>query len=89
MYYIYMCRLVYCNHGTMFFKSFPLQEQNHQNIYESSKLWSADLASAKGSCLISTSCIVLGKHIFSRNRPKLPLWNFNLGKENRGKPLDK
>lgn len=76
-------------HSTTLFQPFPLQEQNQQNIYRSSNLWSADLASAEGGCLISTSCFVLEKHNLSRNHPKEPLRNFNSGKENRVKPLDK
>lgn len=63
------------------FSLFPLQEQNQQNIYESTKLRSADLASAGGGFLISTSCFVLGKHNLSRNRPEEPLRNFNAVEE--------
>lgn len=77
MYYINMCSKVYCSYRKTLVQPFPQQEQNQQNIYESTKLWSADLASAEGGCLISTSCFVLGKHNLSRNRPEEPPRNFN------------
>lgn len=73
MHYIIMCRLEYYINRTTLFHSFPV--------------W--DLASVDGGCRISTSCFVLGKHNFSHNHPKEPLRNFNSGKKNRIKSLDK
>ena len=72
-----MGSLVYCGNIRILVQPFLLQKHNQQNIYESTTLWSADLASAEGSRLISTSCLVLEKHNLSRNHPKEPLRNFN------------
>lgn len=78
MYYINMCSLVYCSYSRTLVQP---QEYNEQNIYETTKLWTEDLASAEGGCLISTSCFVLGKHNLSRNRPEEPLRNLNAVEE--------
>lgn len=87
MYYINMRSLVYCSRTLV--QPFPLEEQNRQNIYESTKLWSADLASADRGCLISTSCFVLGKQTCHVIALKYLSGILMQGEKNRVQPLDK